>query len=295
MRSIAAIASLLALVSTLAVAQNRVMFSNHSGEQALVRLIGPASRDVEVSANAQAEAYVAAGKYTYNIRWGMPGQYRYSEGQEFEVQEKTATTIVTLPEVPDGNYQAQRIPEAEFGASPSPTPSDSAGQPASSMAWAKFVLNEAFIPKSARETVTTSMALVCIVAKAGVSLGDATVLDWRSTGLPTITISKVAAAIGASDETVEPAVVGHYIATSKNPVPVEDGDKGECELHTWGDPPCAGEQESDWEDHRLWLHKGIPDRPAERCGPVRGSCKMSRQGDDTRSHPHIGKRWSCGR
>jgi hypothetical protein len=101
-----------------AFAQNKVVFDNQSGEPALVKLIGPTQTEVEVPTGAKAGADAAAGRYVIKVRYGTPGKYRYSKGQEFEVKETTTTrseTTITLHKVVAGNYETEPISEDDFG------------------------------------------------------------------------------------------------------------------------------------------------------------------------------------
>ena len=103
-----------------AMAQNKVNFDNQSGEPALVKLVGPTQTEVEVPNGATVGVEAAAGHYFIKVRSGMPGKYRYSKGDEFDVRE-TATTkseiTITLHKVIDGNYDSRPISEDEFGTS----------------------------------------------------------------------------------------------------------------------------------------------------------------------------------
>jgi len=109
------------IVCTCAVAafgQNKVVFDNQSGEPALVKLIGPTPKEVEVPNGAKVGADAAAGRYVIKVRYGSPGKYHYAKGQEFAVTE-TATarseTTITLHKVVAGNYETEAISQAEFG------------------------------------------------------------------------------------------------------------------------------------------------------------------------------------
>lgn len=112
------IVAVLCAVSLSAFAQNKVVFDNQSGDPALVKLIGPTKTEVQVPNGTKAGVDAAAGKYAIKVRYGTPGNYRYSKGQEFEVTE-TATarskTTITLHKVIAGNYDAHPISESEFG------------------------------------------------------------------------------------------------------------------------------------------------------------------------------------
>jgi len=115
---IAGVVLILIGVVTPTKAQNTVTFDNQSGEPALVKLIGPTSKEVEVPSGTKQSVEALAGRYTIKVRYGTQGKYRYSKGQDFEV-EQTATTrseiTITLHKVMAGNYDTQPISEKEFG------------------------------------------------------------------------------------------------------------------------------------------------------------------------------------
>jgi hypothetical protein len=102
--------------------QNTVNFDNQSGEPALVKIVGPTTTEVEVPSSAKKGADVIAGDYTIKVRYGAPGNYRYTQGEKFAVtQTATARSIVTitLHKVVAGNYESQPISETEFSEAPS--------------------------------------------------------------------------------------------------------------------------------------------------------------------------------
>lgn len=105
-------------VTLSAFGQNKVVFDNQSGDPARVKLIGPTKTEVQVPVGTKQGVDALAGKYTIKVRYGTPGSFRYSKGQEFEVTE-TATarseTTITLHKVVGGNYDAHPISESEFG------------------------------------------------------------------------------------------------------------------------------------------------------------------------------------
>jgi hypothetical protein len=111
-------------------AQNTVTFDNQSGEPALVKLIGQTPKEVLVPTGTKQSVEASAGRYTIKVRYGTPGMYRYSKGQEFDVKE-TATTksaiTITLHKVVAGNYASRPITGEEFaaetGQAPPPLPS----------------------------------------------------------------------------------------------------------------------------------------------------------------------------
>ena len=111
-----------------AVAQNKVIFDNQSGEPALVKLVGPTPKEVEVPTGAKVGTDASAGQYIIKIRYGTPGKYHYSKGEEFDVKEmatKRSETTITLHKVVAGNYDVGPISEEEFGKSTPPTSGDS--------------------------------------------------------------------------------------------------------------------------------------------------------------------------
>ena len=112
--------ALFAMLSAMTVSgANSITFDNKSEKPALVKLVGPTTASVSVE-NGKTETVSAdAGHYYIKVRYGTPGTYVYSKGDEFDVTE-TATSsskiTITLHKVVDGNYGARPISENEFGA-----------------------------------------------------------------------------------------------------------------------------------------------------------------------------------
>ena len=112
-----------------AASQNTVTFDNQSGEPALVKLLGPASKEVDVTNGTRQTVTADAGQYVIKVRYGVPGKYHYTKGEEFRLTDTsdsyTAITI-TLHMVPQGNYRTYPIAPEEFGrtdvVSATPTP-----------------------------------------------------------------------------------------------------------------------------------------------------------------------------
>lgn len=98
-------------------AASRLTFDNQSGETALVKLVGPTASSVLVENGTKASRSVAAGHYFIKVRYGAPGGYSYSKGDEFDVRE-SATSFsdigITLHTVVNGNYASRPIPQNEF-------------------------------------------------------------------------------------------------------------------------------------------------------------------------------------
>lgn len=85
-----------------------ITFDNQSGDPALVRLVGPTRGEVNVPDGARRVIdNVSAGHYVIRARYGTPRNYRYAQGESFDVSE-TATSYsqltITLHKVVGGNY-----------------------------------------------------------------------------------------------------------------------------------------------------------------------------------------------
>ena len=107
------------LIPVAAIEASTVTFDNQSGRPALVKLIGPTASSVTVENAKKEPVSVAPGHYFIRVRYGTPGAYSYSKGDEFDVTE-TATTAsaitITLHKVVAGNYGSKAIDETEFEA-----------------------------------------------------------------------------------------------------------------------------------------------------------------------------------
>jgi hypothetical protein len=107
------------LIPLVTEAASKVTFDNQSGRPALVKLAGPTATSVSVENGKKESVSVAPGHYYIKIRYGTPGAYSYSKGDEFDVKE-TATIAsditITLHKVVAGNYNSHPITESEFGA-----------------------------------------------------------------------------------------------------------------------------------------------------------------------------------
>ncbi len=117
--SVASAFALFAIISALdACGANSVIFDNQSGNPAVVKLVGPTTTPVSVQ-NGKTEAVQAsAGHYYIKVRYGTPGHYFYSKGEDFDVTD-TATssseTTITLHKVLNGNYSTRPMTVTEFG------------------------------------------------------------------------------------------------------------------------------------------------------------------------------------
>jgi hypothetical protein len=97
---------------------NTVTFSNLSGNNAVVKLIGPLKTNVGVANGAQATVNVPAGTYYFLVRYcNESGQCRYSQGDPFEVvqsQTQYSVITITLHPVSNGNYHERPASRDDF-------------------------------------------------------------------------------------------------------------------------------------------------------------------------------------
>jgi hypothetical protein len=118
-RIITTVVIVTALTSAVAVkAQNTITFHNQAGEPALVKLVGPAQKEIEVPNGTKVSVDAASGRYI-KVRYGTLGKYHYAKGEEFEVRETPtahSAISITLHKVIAGNYESKPISEEEFGA-----------------------------------------------------------------------------------------------------------------------------------------------------------------------------------
>jgi hypothetical protein len=95
-----------------------ITFDNQSGEVALVKVIGPTSRQTEVPNGQKRTVTVAGGQYYIVTRYGTsPDKYSYSKGDPFKVTQTStqhSVITITLHQVVDGNYHSDPISAAEF-------------------------------------------------------------------------------------------------------------------------------------------------------------------------------------
>jgi len=140
-------------------AASTVTFDNKSGQPALVKVVGPTDTSVSVENSKRETVTVQPGHYFIKIRYGAPGKYSYSKGDEFDVSETPTTTskiTITLHKVVSGNYDSKPISEAEFGseaplaeqASPAAIHESPPGQVQEDPqpTWARIILDTEFFP-----------------------------------------------------------------------------------------------------------------------------------------------------
>jgi ABC-type Fe3+-hydroxamate transport system substrate-binding protein len=111
----------LVTLSTVVYAQsyaNQITFDNSSGNDALVKLVGPTGGVVAVPNNRERTVRVAPGTYFILVRYGdAPSNYAYTRGQTFSVEQvgnMYSVITITLHKVIGGNYESHSIPAADF-------------------------------------------------------------------------------------------------------------------------------------------------------------------------------------
>jgi hypothetical protein len=96
---------------------NRITFINGTGEEALVKLVGPLNFKVPVPDNRSATVNVAPGSYYILVRYGSSGHYSYSKGDPFNVEQignRYSVIHITLHKVLNGNYHSRDSSQNEF-------------------------------------------------------------------------------------------------------------------------------------------------------------------------------------
>lgn len=100
---------------------NTVTFDNKSGEDALVKLVDSSGgvQSVPVTNGLKSTIEnVSYGKHYIKVRYGTPGNYRYSKGDSFMVNgdgySRRSRITITLHKVVNGNYHTQRMSPSEF-------------------------------------------------------------------------------------------------------------------------------------------------------------------------------------
>lgn len=82
-------------------AQNTVTLVNQSKEVALVKMVGPVTKNVEVATGSYGSAYLPDGVYLLKLRLGGPAKYQYAEGPPVRMEHSEvvrAVTKITLPQ-----------------------------------------------------------------------------------------------------------------------------------------------------------------------------------------------------
>jgi hypothetical protein len=98
--------------------RNTVKLDNRSGRPALVKIVGPVRRTVEIPDSRSEVVRVPRGRYFIGIRYGDdPLHYDYKKGEAFDVEETEnsySEVYITLHPVPGGRYRTSEISAGEF-------------------------------------------------------------------------------------------------------------------------------------------------------------------------------------
>lgn len=97
--------------------KNTLTFINQSGDDALVKLVGPSKKTVEVSNGGSQTVNIAGGEYQIYVRYGRGPNYRYAKGEAFRIEDSATTYTkaqLTLHGVINGNYHTYGSSESEF-------------------------------------------------------------------------------------------------------------------------------------------------------------------------------------
>lgn len=97
---------------------NSITFQNHSGEDAVVKVVGPVRWAVPVPNATDRTIHVPAGNYYIVTRYcNQLGNCTYTKGDPFTVvqtETQYSQILITLHKVPNGNYRTEPTNEAEF-------------------------------------------------------------------------------------------------------------------------------------------------------------------------------------
>jgi len=97
--------------------RNSLTFQNKSGEDALVKLVGPSRRVVEVQNQKNRTVHIAGGSYEVYVRYGNGSYYRYVKGEPFQIKKSAYSytkATLTLHGVINGNYRTDHCSASEF-------------------------------------------------------------------------------------------------------------------------------------------------------------------------------------
>ena len=95
----------------------RITFINQSGENCLVKLVGPTTAFVNVPNGGQRGIAVRGGTYYILTRYGEGGHFRYTRGDSFDVTEtpySVSDISITLHKVLGGNYRTKPDSGSDF-------------------------------------------------------------------------------------------------------------------------------------------------------------------------------------
>jgi len=191
-----AVVIVLVAVTHTASAQNVVEFENKSGRPVFVKLIGPTYEEIIIPKDGSAKVPVSTGLYTFRVRYGANGSYRYSRGQKFRVEENEQTwnqMTITLQMAEAEDFSAHPISRDRFETTDPSSLCNCESEIGS--AWARFILNENIIPAEKRIKLRYAFSVGC--AYAGMMLSDEVLyIDPEKIDFHPIALSKVVNAIG---------------------------------------------------------------------------------------------------
>jgi hypothetical protein len=96
-----------------------ITFENGSGQDALVKVLGPTNRSTAVPNGESRTVTVLGGEYYILTRYGpySDGHYTYSKGDPFQVTQTStqySVITITLQKVDNGNYSTEPVSADEF-------------------------------------------------------------------------------------------------------------------------------------------------------------------------------------
>lgn len=98
--------------------RNRITFSNLSGEDAVVKVVGPVTERASVPNGSSSTVHVPAGQYYTLVQYCDSNQRcSYTRGNPFGVDEtmnQYSNITITLHKVVNGNYGSRPSSNAEF-------------------------------------------------------------------------------------------------------------------------------------------------------------------------------------
>ena len=97
--------------------KNSLTFINRSGEDAMVKLVGPSRRMVNVNNGGETTVKIAGGTYAIYVRYGESNNYRYTKGETFTIKDSFNSyteASLTLHGVMNGNYRTEGSTEEAF-------------------------------------------------------------------------------------------------------------------------------------------------------------------------------------
>ncbi|GJL55044.1 MAG: hypothetical protein NPIRA02_21760 [Nitrospirales bacterium] len=98
--------------------QNKITFENHSGQNAVVKLIGPTKVVVSLVRGQKRIVRVAEGDYHVLVRYGSgPKEYSYSKSAPFTVDQpdnQVSIITFTLHRRSGGSFQSKSVSGDEF-------------------------------------------------------------------------------------------------------------------------------------------------------------------------------------